>query len=446
MKALILAAGDNTRFRKENDKHNKLLYPVLGIPLIERTIRSAKIAGINEFIIVTGYQDSQIKKMLGNGKQLVVQIDYIHNKSWRGENGTSVYAAKSKINEPFILLMGDHLFEPHVLVRLARASISEKECILAVDTHFDDFTKVEESTKTIIRQGRIVAIGKELTQYNGLDTGMFLCSPYLFSVLEKAIGEGKLFLTDGMRVLAKDGKLKAFNIKDSFWLDIDTHQDLAVAEMQLFEKLVKPNKEGPISKHINRRFSRIITTFLLQTSISPNQVSIISFLTILFASYLFIQNTSVLIFIGGILTQLASILDGVDGEIARVKLSTSRFGAWFDMILDRYGDIAVVAAASSTIYSTHGPSIALPVAVLALTGSILSSYSSHTLQETFGRSLKKGKKFIFPLPAGRDVRLFILFLGGVTNFLFFSLILIAILTHQSVLYRLFLASKVEENA
>lgn len=443
MKALILAAGDNTRFRKENNSHNKLLFPVLGMPLIERTIRSAKIAGIREFIIVTGYQETAVKKFLGDGGRFEVYIDYVYNKRWRGENGTSVFAAASKIQEPFVLLMGDHLFEPHVLIRLVRIRLGEKECVLAVDTRFEDFMKAQESTKAMVQKGNVIAIGKELKEYNAIDTGMFLCTPYLFSMLEKTIKNKKFFLTDSMRILAREGRLKAFDIQDGFWADIDTHKDVEIAKQQLFTRLVQPHGEGPISKHINRRFSHILTRFFLQTNVTPNQISILSFFLTLLAGFLFTASSYASILIAGFFTQFASILDGVDGEIARVKLSSSSFGAWFDTILDRYGDIAVVTGASISIYREEQSGIAIIVAVLALTGSILSSYSSYTMKSIFGKSLRR-RKHMSTLPSGRDIRLFILFLGGVTNSLFPALILIALLTHQSVLFRLFLAKTKEE--
>ncbi|MBI2622412.1 NTP transferase domain-containing protein, partial [Candidatus Microgenomates bacterium] len=435
MKAVILAAGDNTRFRKENDKHNKLLHPVLGLPLIERTIKSAKKAGIFEFVIVTGYQDKEIKKLLRNGEKIGVSIVYVHNKSWIGENGTSVYQAKNQLkNENFILLMGDHLFDAKVLIRLVRQKLENDECILAVDKKLEQFPNADEATKVQINNRKVFKIGKELAEFNALDTGMFLCTPSLFSVLAKTINSKKFYLTDAMRVLASDGKLKSFDIRESFWADIDTHQDLYLAEEELFQRLTKPSGEGPISKHINRRFSHLITRYLLKTSLTPNQITLVSVLAAVISG-VFLANPSYLtILIGGFLAQLSSIIDGVDGEIARIKLLSSSYGAWFDTILDRYGDIIITTGAAVGVYQANSSFAALVVGALALTGSILSSYSAHTFKTTFGKSFQNRAKKTISLPSGRDVRLFIIFAGAIFNAMLVALLLIAFLTHYSVLY------------
>lgn len=441
MKALILAAGDNTRFKRENNKHNKLLYPVLGIPLIERTILGAKSAGINEFVIVTGYQDKNIKKLLGTGTRLGVKIDYVHNKSWRGENGTSVYTAREKIHGNFILLMGDHLFDSSLLFILKRTKLGRREVILAVDKKILEHPNPQEATKVKEEKGKIISIGKELRDYNAIDTGMFLCSPYIFKVLERTVKSKKLYLTDGMRIIAKEKKLRSFNIKESFWADIDTHKDLDEAQDQLFEILTRPTEQGVISKHFNRPFSHRITRFIINSPFTPNQISLLSFLLAILAGSLLTSTLYANILMGGILAQISSIVDGVDGEIARTKFLTSSFGAWFDTMLDRYADAAIITGAAIGVYNAYPSFLVVLVGVLALTGSIMSSYSSHTFKTTYGKSFREalGQHFVFP--SGRDMRLFILFIGSLFNFILPALMLIIFLTHYAVIYRLFLARK-----
>lgn len=440
MKAVILAAGDNTRFRQENDKHNKLLHPILGIPLVERTIRSAKAAGILEFVIITGYQDTEVKNLLKDGGRLGVKIEYSHNQRWQGENGLSVYTARGKINDKFLLLMGDHLVGSKTLAHLRKRKLGREEVVLATDKKFTP-AEAEEATKVKITKGKIISIGKELGDFNSLDTGAFLCSPYLFSVLSKTIKQKKFYLTDAMRVLAKEGKLKSYDIKDGFWADIDTHVDFYLAEKRLFKELTMPREEGPVSRCFNRRFSNFLTRFVIKTPLTPNQITFFSLLVAL-VSGIFLTNPSYpWILIGGILAQFASIVDGVDGEVARIKFSSSSFGAWFDTVLDRYGDTAVTAGAAIGIYKNYPSSLVILVGILALSGSILSSYSAHTFKTTFGRSFGKLVHPPFTFPSGRDVRLFIIFIGGIFNFLFPALLLIAFLTHGSIFSKLFFASR-----
>ena len=58
MKCLILAAGQGTRLKSKGEI--KPLVSLLGVPLIERVIRSAMEAGVDEFVVITGYQGEQV--------------------------------------------------------------------------------------------------------------------------------------------------------------------------------------------------------------------------------------------------------------------------------------------------------------------------------------------------------------------------------------------------
>jgi 1L-myo-inositol 1-phosphate cytidylyltransferase len=88
----------------------------------------------------------------------------------------------------------------------------------------DDATKVR-------RDGdRIVDIGKEIAHYDALDTGMFLCSPVLFDKLQSATRDGNCSLSDGMLELARERSLRALEIGEAHWQDVDTPEALAHAE------------------------------------------------------------------------------------------------------------------------------------------------------------------------------------------------------------------------
>jgi CDP-L-myo-inositol myo-inositolphosphotransferase len=118
MKALIIAAGDGDRLAVLTNNTPKPLISVLGLSLIERVILTSKQAGIEEYVIVVGYLGDKIKANLGNGKRLGVKIDYVENGEWQRENGISVLKAKELLNENFILLMSDHIFDDRILKEL----------------------------------------------------------------------------------------------------------------------------------------------------------------------------------------------------------------------------------------------------------------------------------------------------------------------------------------
>ena len=69
-----------------------------------------------------------------------------------------------------------------------------------------------------------------MTDYDALDTGLFVCAPSLFEALESALADGDTTLSGGIRVLAARGLMRAFDIGDATWCDIDTIEDLHSAE------------------------------------------------------------------------------------------------------------------------------------------------------------------------------------------------------------------------
>ncbi len=102
--------------------------------------------------------------------------------------------------------------------------------ILAVDAKLDRIFDLDDATKVRRDGDHIVDIGKQIAEYDAFDTGMFLCSPALFDILESVKKEGNCSLSDGMRMLGIEGRLRAFDIEDAAWQDVDTPEALAYAE------------------------------------------------------------------------------------------------------------------------------------------------------------------------------------------------------------------------
>jgi choline kinase len=129
--------------------------------------------------------------------------------------------------------MGDHVFEPPVLQRMLRLNAGADESLLAIDARPATAEQAAEATKVRREGSRIVAIGKDLIEYDALDTGVFVCSPLLFDALERSRTQGDTTLSGGIRQLAARGLMHGVEIGDAAWCDIDTRADLAAAEALL---------------------------------------------------------------------------------------------------------------------------------------------------------------------------------------------------------------------
>ena len=187
--------------------------------------------------------------------------------------------------------------------------------------------------------------------------------------------------------------------------------------------------DGYISKYANRRVSEPIARALVKTKITPNQVSWAAFGIALlsFISFIFGQNI-----IAGLLAQLSSIVDGIDGSLARLKGMTSTFGGFLDAVLDRYADILIVLGLTWWSLSHEAyPGIWL-VGFLAIAGTGCISYTRARIDAEHRHLFDKGLQSL----ASRDIRLFLIMLGAVAGQAYFCLIVIAALTNLVVFYRL----------
>lgn len=233
--ALVLAAGNGDRFQSGTGR-SKLLQPLLGKPLIVRTLETARDAGISAFEVVVGYQADAVRSAIERDIPRGVSIHFSTNPNWHLENGVSVLAARQRLaHRRFALLMGDHLFEADVLTRLLRTPTAEHESLLAIDARPAAPEIAAEATKVRMRGARIVAIGKNLSTYDALDTGLFVCAPALFPALEAARAEGDTTLSGGIRHLAGRGLMRGVEIGNATWHDIDTMSDLETAQNLLAE-------------------------------------------------------------------------------------------------------------------------------------------------------------------------------------------------------------------
>jgi CDP-L-myo-inositol myo-inositolphosphotransferase len=168
---------------------------------------------------------------------------------------------------------------------------------------------------------------------------------------------------------------------------------------------------------------------LAKTRITPNQITWAAFGIALlsFISFIFGQNI-----IGGLLAQLSSIVDGIDGSLARLKGMTSAFGGFLDSVLDRYADILIVLGLTWwSFYNESYPGIWL-VGFLAIAGTICISYTRARIDSNYRHLFDNGLKSL----ASRDIRLFLIMLGAVIGQAYFCLIVIALLTNLMVFYRL----------
>ena len=437
MKCLIIAAGKGSRLQQRGD--SKPLVPILGVPLIERVIRAAMEAGADEFYVVIGYQGEQVRLFLERlAERLAIRITPLVNDDWDKDNGLSVLKAQDVLHEPFLLLMADHLFDPNLVRLLTTLNPGDGEVALVVDRNIHNpLVDMEDVTRVKMEDGKIHDIGKGLADFNGFDTGIFLCSPAIFRALEQSKEkDGNTTLSGAVHLLAAEGNAKAIPT-DDFWIDVDDPAAFQKAEQALLMRLRDKPNDGPVARYLNRPISVRISRYLVQRDVTPNQISLFSFLCSLLAAGLFALGGYVALLIGGVLAQFASIIDGCDGEVARMKYQSSDFGGWFDAVLDRYADAFLLFGLTWHLLAVEVNSWILFVGFMAIIGSFMLSYTADKYDNLMRERIRAGGKT--GLRMGRDVRVFLIFLGAVANMVLPVLVLIAVVMNVETLRRIMIA-------
>ena len=199
-----------------------------------------------------------------------------------------------------------------------------------------------------------------------------------------------------------------------------------------------PTTEGLVSAHLNRRFSRPLAKLLARTPITPNQISFLSFIVAIGSLSLFLTGHNVW---AGIVAQTSSVLDGVDGDLARIKNMKSSFGGFFDAILDRYSDFAILGGLTfwALQFEPRFENMVVVAAGLAATvGSFMISYSRARAEVSFG-----GNPFsdLMGSLVSRDARLLIVMIGSIVGHGTVTLIFLGVITNLVVVWHVFAARK-----
>jgi choline kinase len=231
--AVILAAGLGSRLAKTSDDI-KPLKLVGGMSLIQRNIQHLAEFGIEEVIIVTGYHADILEKTLREDcANIPVKLTFVFNSEFRKSNGISVLCAKQAVTGNFILTMADHIFEPEMLQNAVMIVPPKQGALLCVDYKLDEVFDMDDATKVLVKDGKVASIGKKIGTYNAVDTGLFVCTPTLFSALEQAADMSQTHdcsLSEGIATLMKTGRMAVQDIGPLKWQDVDDDMMLQQAE------------------------------------------------------------------------------------------------------------------------------------------------------------------------------------------------------------------------
>jgi 1L-myo-inositol 1-phosphate cytidylyltransferase len=234
--AVVLMAGTGSRLRGSGEVVPKPLVPILGRPLISYIAESLEQAGVRTLHAIVGANGDKLVESLRPLLPPSLELNPIRNPYWQKQNGISVLCAAGHVTEPFLLTMGDHLFDPEILPLVLQKSAEADGLILAIDKKLATIFDIDDAMKVQTSGDRVVTLGKNIEVYDAIDTGVFLCPNDLFDYLRRAqtrSRESDCSLADGVRLMASDGKVRGSDIGGAWWQDVDTPAMLAHAEENL---------------------------------------------------------------------------------------------------------------------------------------------------------------------------------------------------------------------
>ena len=186
-----------------------------------------------------------------------------------------------------------------------------------------------------------------------------------------------------------------------------------------------------------------LAVLFCRAGITPNQVSLLSLLAGVLCAVCYVYQ---LFIPGSLLLFVSAVLDLVDGSVARRTEQETRFGAVFDWIVDKYVDALVILGAGLSgvailsRFPGFPPYADAAVVAFAIIGSLMNTFIKPVVYAETGFQDRVDGKIEDPLEGvgffGRPETILVLFIGGMTGFIWVSVILIALCTNLSALQRI----------
>jgi 1L-myo-inositol 1-phosphate cytidylyltransferase / CDP-L-myo-inositol myo-inositolphosphotransferase len=415
--AVVLAAGRSERLAQVTGGGSKALIRLAGVSLVERAVRATLATGIEKVIVVVGFHAGPVAAVVRSIKGLPPgSVHIVLAKDWDSGNGASLAASAEHLQDEalFAVMTADHVFGEGALAPICR---SDQPAVLVDPQPTHEVWS--EGTRVRTQDGEALAFAKDLPDA-AVDCGVFVLSPEVFECQRQASRHGDASLAGAVTRYAEQKPIRTVCMPSgSWWQDVDTPADLARCKRLLRRSLAKAD-DGPVSRYLNRPVSTRLSMWIAPARLSPDLLSWLSAVLGIAAAVILGMGSGLA---GGLLAHATSVVDGMDGEAARLQLRASPPGALLDGTLDRIADAAIVAGL--TIWSftaTTAPSTMVIVLGVAATFGWMMSMASKDRITAHGLP-PANERALGWLLGGRDGRLFL-----VTVFAILGLPWIAVVT------------------
>jgi len=241
--ALLLAAGTGSRLFPLTQKSPKCLTLVNETSILERLIKSLNQHGFKRLVVVTGHLEDCIRNFL-NTRAGNIKIEYVFSPLYKTTNNIySLWMAREIINEPFVLIESDLVFDPSLLTDML---YPDRIAIARMKPWLNGSTVTINSSDTVDAFHSDTKNNSEQTRYKTVNIYSLSVSSW-YRVIEKL----NLYILTGrvndyyevvfrQMVAEKSLSFQAVFFDQKPWYEIDTIEDLASAEKLFPARISKP--------------------------------------------------------------------------------------------------------------------------------------------------------------------------------------------------------------
>lgn len=253
MKAIILSAGQGSRLMPLTESVPKCCLVLDGKPLLQHQVESLAANGMDDIVIVTGFNHQVVEGMVGEINIPGVSVRTLYNPFYAvSDNLGTTWIARKEMGSPFLLLNGDTLFEESTLAELL-SSERVYPITLAIDRkgqYDDDDMKISADGEQLKRVGKRL----DSTIVNGESIGMMIFNrtgarafvQKIESLMSSPGGLAQWYLS-AIDELAATGIVGVSSIQGFNWCEVDDLIDFAHAEKAVASwraHLIKPDESS----------------------------------------------------------------------------------------------------------------------------------------------------------------------------------------------------------
>jgi len=371
MKVVVLATEEERGAGKP-----KALIKLCGIPLARRLLYTLRAAGLRDVIVVT-VPNGRVREAIGTGEDLGMRVTYVESFS----------QSEEMVGEEFLLVEGNYVLDERIIRQLVEA----EGVTVAYDSRGVATLRPQaEGVRVFVEDDRLIKIGPNLEESNGMYVGAFLCQAEALPLLT---GGGTLF--EGLAQMAQERRVAALDVAaiepyvagmrrrvKPFWFRIHSEDDAKLCKKMLVKGAQKRTLDV-LAWYFNRPIENWITLHIADLPITPNLMSGLTYIVAFSVAFLFLRGW---LLPGSLLTFAVNVMDGLDGKLARAKGMATKLGHLehsFDLLYEQSWYIALDWA----VQNLRGDVLPLALGFAAVSFDSFARHVSMQFRQVMGVSL-----------------------------------------------------------